>query len=45
MTLVTTKENEMERIAEWLGAVAGLAMRAIDWLTGRRRSWHEEMRK
>lgn len=34
--------NLLETIAEWLGAAVGLLMRAVDWLTGKRRNWYEE---
>ena len=32
----------MEAIAEFIGATVGTVMRAIDWLTGKRRDWFEE---
>ena len=32
----------IETIAEKLGAALGLLMRAVDWLTGKRRDWYEE---
>jgi len=32
----------MERIAEFLGAAFGLIMRAVDWATGKRKTWDEE---
>lgn len=32
----------LDKLAHCLGAVCGLVMRAVDWLTGKRRSWGEE---
>lgn len=37
--------SAIERIANAVGAAAGLLMRAVDWLTSKRRTWMEERRK
>ena len=31
----------MEMIAEFVGTVCGLVMRAFDWITGKRKTWSE----